>query len=163
VVTVLKAQAAPKEDKGMWMHRHKSLGLLTGMLVAPRVVYRLLSRSSYNVEHLQGSAAWEVFAGKAGHYLLYGFITVMPASGIVMGYYGGKGLPFFATTIPGVVTTPENKKSNGEIAKQSYNIHKTVGTYGKFLIPLHVGASFSHYFRGQAIFARMNPFAKPRA
>ena len=41
VATVLKAQEAPKQDKGMWMHRHKSLGLLTGMIVLPRVAYRL--------------------------------------------------------------------------------------------------------------------------
>jgi cytochrome b561 len=45
-------------------------------------------------------------------------MIIMPASGIAMGYYGGKGLPFFGTTIPGVVKTDENKKSTGEIAKQ---------------------------------------------
>jgi cytochrome b561 len=45
------------------------------------------------------------------HYALYGFMIVMPASGIAMGYYGGKGLPFFTTTIAGA------KEVNGEIAK----------------------------------------------
>lgn len=72
-------------------------------------------------------------------------MTIMPATGIAMGYYGGKksklltvatcfakrlnlasirprfqgkGLPFFYTTLPGVVTTEDNKKSNGNIAKQ---------------------------------------------
>jgi len=53
-----------------------------------------------------------------GHLGLYGFMTIMPATGIAMGYYGGKGLPFFFTTLPGVVKTEENKKSTGEIAKQ---------------------------------------------
>jgi cytochrome b561 len=48
----------------------------------------------------------------------YGFMVIMPASGITMGYYGGKGLPFFGTTIPGVVKTDENKMRTGEIAKQ---------------------------------------------
>jgi hypothetical protein len=37
---------------------------------------------------------------------------------------GGKGLPFFWTTIDGAAT------ANGEIAKQSFSIHKQVGTYG---------------------------------
>lgn len=32
--------------------------------------------------------------------------------------YLGNGLPFFFTTLPGVVKTEENKKSTGEIAKQ---------------------------------------------
>lgn len=38
-------------------------------------------------------------------------MTVMPATGIAMGYYGGKGLPFFTTTIAGA------KETNGTIAK----------------------------------------------
>jgi cytochrome b561 len=156
VGTVLKAQQSPKAEKGKWMHRHKSLGLLTGMIVAPRFAYRLLSGSSYRVQNVVGNVAWENAAGKFTHYLLYGFMTIMPASGIAMGYYGGKGLPFFYTTLPGAANT------NGAIAKQSYSIHKTLGTYGKYLIPAHVGAAFVHYFRGQVIFGRINPFRVPR-
>jgi cytochrome b561 len=41
--TVLTAQQAPKAEKGKWMWRHKSLGLLTGMIVAPRFAYRLFN------------------------------------------------------------------------------------------------------------------------
>jgi cytochrome b561 len=161
VGSVLKAQQSPKAEKGKWMHRHKSLGLLTGMVVAPRFAYRLLAGSSYRVQNVVGNQAWENMAGKFTHYLLYGFMTVMPASGIAMGYYGGKGLPFFWTTLPGVVSSDETKAGNGAIAKQSYSIHKTLGTYGKYLIPVHVGAAFMHYFRGQLIFGRINPFRKP--
>lgn len=120
-------------------------------------------------------------------------MIIMPASGIAMGYYGGKGLPFFGTTFPGVVKTEENKKSTGAIAGQvrcglvldgvymmadvcdvalthslvclfllkSFKIHKTVGTYGKYLIPLHAGAAVTHSLRGHAIFSRINPFGRP--
>jgi len=139
------------------MFRHKSLGLLSGMLVAPRFAYRLFSSASYNVRHLQGNAAWENSAGTVSHYALYAFMTIMPATGIAMGYFGGKGLPFFYKTLPGAETP------NGAIAKRSFQIHKQLGTYGKFLIPLHVGASGWHYARGQSIFARINPFRTPRA
>jgi len=117
VGSVLQAQQAPKEEKGLWMYRHKSLGLLTGMVVVPRVAYRVFSRSAYNVVNVQGSSI-EHALGNMTHYGLYGFMTIMPASGIAMGYYGGKGLPFFVTTIPGVVKTEENKSSTGAIAKQ---------------------------------------------
>lgn len=44
---VLKAQQAPKAEKGEWMHRHKSMGLLSGMIVAPRMAYRVLSAGAY--------------------------------------------------------------------------------------------------------------------
>jgi cytochrome b561 len=155
---VLQAQKAPKEEKGLWMHRHKSLGLLTAGFVAPRFLYRLLSGgSAYNVRHLQGNAAWENVAGSLSHYALYGFMVIMPATGVAMGFYGGKGLPFFYTTFPGA------EKPDGAIAKNAFNIHKQLGTYGKYLIPLHVGASAMHAGRGQQIFSRINPFRTPRA
>jgi cytochrome b561 len=158
VATVLIAQKAPKEEKGMWMFRHKSLGLLTGCIVAPRFAYRLVSgASAYNVRALPGNAAWENTAGSLSHYVLYAFMTLMPATGIAMGYYGGKGLPFFFTTFAGAET------ANGAIAKNAFNIHKQVGTYGKYLIPLHVGASGLHWARGQQIFTRINPLRTPRA
>jgi 1,2-dihydroxy-3-keto-5-methylthiopentene dioxygenase len=94
VASVLQAQSAPKEQKGELMWRHKSLGLLTGMLVAPRVAYRLLSRDSYRLLPLVGNTPTENTLGKITHYLLYGFMIVMPASGIAMGYYGGKVISF---------------------------------------------------------------------
>uniref|UniRef100_A0A7S2HRU9 Cytochrome b561 bacterial/Ni-hydrogenase domain-containing protein n=1 Tax=Helicotheca tamesis TaxID=374047 RepID=A0A7S2HRU9_9STRA len=158
VGSVLKAQQAPKSEKGLWMHRHKSMGLLTGMLVLPRLGYRLINSRKYDIAHLTGSGPVESIAAKVSHYSLYAFMTIMPATGIAMGYFGGKGLPFFSTSFPGVVHTEETKKGNLAIAKQSFSIHKQLGVYGKYLIPIHVGAAFKHYFSGQAIFARINPF-----
>ena len=143
------------------MFTHKSLGLLTGMLVAPRTAHRLLCRSEYNVAELAGNSSLENMVGKAAHYAMYGFMAVMPGTGIAMGYFGGKGLPFFITTLPGAeAPTEEAKKANGTIAKQAFSIHKQVGTYGKYLVPAHVGAALGHQLRGQAIFARINPFGK---
>ena len=76
----------------------------------------------------------------------------MPATGIAMGYFGGKGLPFFYTTLPGAA------EKNGKVAGQAFKIHKTMGTYGKYLIPLHIGAAGQHALRGHSIFYRINPF-----
>jgi superoxide oxidase len=158
VGTVLQAQQAPKEEKGLWMFRHKSLGLLTGIIAAPRIIYRIVSsNTAYNLRNLPGNAAWENTLGSLSHFVLYGFILIMPATGIAMGYYGGKGLPFFYTTFPGA------KTPDGTIAKNSFNIHKQVGIYGKYLIPIHVGAASLHAVRGQQIFSRINPFSVPRA
>ena len=72
----------------------------------------------YKIEELAGASSIEHILAKISHGGLYAFMAIMPASGIAMGYYGGKGLPFFTTTLPGVVKTDENKKSTGEIAKQ---------------------------------------------
>ncbi len=49
VGAVLKAQEAPKSEKGLWMWRHKSLGLLTGMIVAPRIAYRVINSAKVRI------------------------------------------------------------------------------------------------------------------
>lgn len=64
-----------------------------------------------NVAKVQGTGTTEHTLSRIIHYALYGFMIIMPASGIAMGYYGGKGLPFFNTTLAGA------KESNGTIAK----------------------------------------------
>ena len=148
---VLTAQNAPKGEKGDWMWRHKSMGLLSGFLLGPRVVARLLSKGP---GMLPGSSKVEHYLAQASHASLYGFMTVMPVTGIAMGYFGGKGLPFFFTTIPGA------EKADGGIAKKAFWWHKNVGYYGKFVVPLHIGASVTHLARGHPILARLNPFGK---
>jgi len=110
VASVLICQQSPKEEKGKWMWRHKSLGLLTGMIVAPRIGYRLMNAAKYKVGHPSGTGPIEGAAADVSHIALYAFMTIMPASGIVMGYFGGKGLPFFWTTIPGASNPQESPR-----------------------------------------------------
>jgi len=50
----------------------------------------------------------EIIAAKVGHYGQYAGLIAMPATGIAMGYYGGKGLPFFGYTIPGAQGEAKN-------------------------------------------------------
>ena len=61
VASVLICQQSPKEEKGKWMWRHKSLGLLTGMIVAPRIGYRLMNAAKYKVGHPTGTGKSSVF------------------------------------------------------------------------------------------------------
>eukprot|EP00540_Astrosyne_radiata_P015607 CAMPEP_0116844284 /NCGR_PEP_ID=MMETSP0418-20121206/12578_1 /TAXON_ID=1158023 /ORGANISM="Astrosyne radiata, Strain 13vi08-1A" /LENGTH=193 /DNA_ID=CAMNT_0004475171 /DNA_START=96 /DNA_END=677 /DNA_ORIENTATION=- len=158
ITAVLKAQEAPKEEKGQWMFRHKSMGLLATGMVVPRVGYRLFNMNKFAIKEVEGTMVEHV-AAKIVHYGLYGFMIIMPATGVAMGYYGGKGLPFFFTTFPSIVNTSDEMKArSGAIAKQSFQIHKLVGTYGKYLVPLHVGGALQHYLRGHTIFTRVNPF-----
>jgi cytochrome b561 len=76
----------------------------------------------------------------------------MPISGITMGYFGGKGLPFFGYTIPGA------EEKDGALAKSAFIWHKRAGTVLEYLVPIHVGAVGLHMMRGHKILARMNPF-----
>jgi cytochrome b561 len=141
-----------KALKGDLMFYHKSFGVLTLGLLIPRVAVRLMSKVP---EHLPG-AAWEVFSAKVTHALLYVFMIVMPISGTVMGYYSGKGLPFFWKTLPGA------EKADGAKAKQAFQVHKQVGSYLQYVIPLHAGAVGYHFLvKGRNILPRILPFGKP--
>ena len=140
------AQYKKGKEKMDIMFYHKSFGLLAGALIAPRLLMRFVSKTP---AHVPGPAV-EQLSAQAMHILLYGFMIFMPFSGIAMGYFGGKGLPFFYTTIPGA------EKADGFIAKNAFDMHKLVGHYAQFLIPIHVGGAAFHYFvKGNNIMPRI--------
>jgi cytochrome b561 len=147
--TVKMAQEAKGEQKGQLMTVHKSFGLLMAGAIIPRVAIRLATAVP---RHLPGPV-WEVMAGKLTHGVLYFMLLFMPMSGIAMGYFGGKGLPFFGMHIPGA------EKPVGAIAKQAFKSHKLVGQGLEIMVPLHIGAAGYHAFiKGQPIFRRMSIF-----
>lgn len=145
------AQFYKGKQKMELMHYHKSFGLLSGALIVPRIFMAMATKMPPPV----AGPAWEKLLAKVGHFGLYGFMVFMPATGIAMGYYGGKGLPFFWTNVAGA------EKANGEIAKQAFKFHKNIGHYWQYLIPAHVGAVGFHYFaHGKNILPRMLPPGK---
>ena len=79
---VLQAQQVKGKEKGVWMFRHKSLGLLAGILIAPRFIFRLSSKVPAHMKEWNG---FEQIASKISHLGLYGFMVGMPVSGIAMG------------------------------------------------------------------------------
>ena len=87
-------------------------------------------------------------------YCSYGMTLFMPASGIAMYYYGGKGLPF-SYTIPGRPSPPKRTK----VRRAFVSLAQTCWSGFRVLGPLHMAASGYHVMKGQAIFRRINPFA----
>lgn len=142
---VQAAQRSKGADKANYMMLHKSLGLSVLVLTAPRLALRLATKIPAPVP---GSAP-EQFLAAAGHAAMYGFLIAMPATGFVMGYYGGKGLPFFGATIPGAV------EKDGKLAGRAFKLHKQIGLYYEYFVPMHVGAVGLHALKGQNIMRRM--------
>ena len=147
--TVLASQQTPKADpmKGQLMFAHKSMGTLMAALVLPRAALRLTSVIPAAVP----GPAWERAVANVSHLALYAGMFALPMSGVAMGYFGGKGLPFFWTTIPGA----QGDAKRGKWAGQAFKIHKTVGTYWKYLPLVHFGAVGVHFAKGQNILKRM--------
>ena len=134
--------------KGKWMNLHKSTALLFAAMFPMRLGLRLASTAPAAIS---GLSMPEVVAGKASHLAMYGFMATMPATGIAMGYYGGKGLPFFGLTIPGA----EGEAKNGKLAGDAFKIHKQAGLLFEYLFLLHISAVGYHVARGHGVLARM--------
>ena len=152
MLLIQAARAAKGEQKGYYMMLHKSIGFTIFFLISYRTLLRFTTKIP---AHLPGPN-WEHWASTLSHMSLYGFMWFMPVSGILMGYFGGKGIPFFGYTVPG------KKEPVGSIAKASFQYHKLAGLAFEYFLPLHIGAAFYHRFKGQWIFERVNPFAAPR-
>jgi cytochrome b561 len=170
VVAVLKAQQyADKKspERQWWMHQHESFGLLTAMVIVPSVAHRVIYFKSYNnVKPLPAviipgnNASLEHAGASLAKMGLHGFGIVCAVTGVAMNYLSGWGLPFFWTKIPGLEKTPENAQKYGAVTYQMFDVHKVVGNYGKYLIPLHMAGTTAHAVNGQAVFTRINPFRK---
>jgi len=146
----------PGKNKGYWMTMHKSFGLLAAGLGAPRVAMRLASK----VPPPPPGSMLEHLAATVVHGGLYVMMLGMAATGVSMGYYGGRGLPFFWTSFPGVAKpgSPEHLPEHKKIAGQAFKIHKTMGQVFEYTTALHVGAVGFHAVRGQKVLQRMLPF-----
>ena len=119
-----------------------------GICFLPRIAIRLTSK----IPKLPEGSGIEHALANVSHWSLYGLMLFMPVSGIAMGYYGGKGVPFFFTTIPGA--KKENK--DGKLAKNAWYYHKQVGQFFEyFFVPLHIGAVGFHFLRGQNLLKRI--------
>ena len=152
ILCVLKAQQydwkTSPEPKGIWMYRHKSLGLLTAIIAVPRIMTKL---SAPAVAAVSGPAGIQM-AARLSHSALYGFMGVMAVTGVAMGIFSGKGLPFFVTTLA------EGGPKIDAVSGTSYKVHTFIGHNFKYIVPLHIGAAGYHAGMGHKVFARINPF-----
>eukprot|EP00055_Hartaetosiga_balthica_P015468 m.91513 g.91513 ORF g.91513 m.91513 type:complete len:234 (+) comp8873_c5_seq1:109-810(+) len=145
-IATVKLQQWSKDNdfKGKMMHIHKSTALLVLGMIPLRIFYGLKSKTPA----LPGPMG---FISKLSHFGLYALMIGMPISGVVMGYFGGKGLPFFNWHISGA--SDEDKKP--AIAKKAYQLHKKAGLVLEGLTLLHIGGAAFHLALGQNLFRRM--------
>ena len=87
-----------------------------------QVVPRIALRAASAVPAALPVSFPEHVAANLSHGALYAFMIGMPATGLAMGYYGGKGVPFFGLfTIPGKA---DKTKEDGKFAGKMFGWHK---------------------------------------
>lgn len=140
-----------KLDLFVW---HKSMGVLILVLVVLRLAWRLASPTP---PLPAGMPAWERFAARASHVLLYVLIAALPLSGWVV--QSASGLPFrifWQWPLPAIVATD---KATSEAAAL---VHFSLGIALAVLLVVHIGAALRHhYIKRNDVLTRMLPARRP--
>jgi cytochrome b561 len=132
----------------------KALHFMLGISVLLLVVIRLAIRfSSKTPAIVPTPALWENLLAKLVHITLYAFMIFMPIAGWVILSAEGHGVPFFGLELPPLVD------KNLELAEQVEDLHKQIGSFGYYLIGLHVVAGLFHqYVKRDNTLRRISPF-----
>lgn len=127
---------------------HKSIGLITLALVALLINFRLRNQPPALPASLPD---WEIKAAKAGHWILYTFIIIVPLSGYIESNFAKWGIDFFGLHLPPL--GPEDKTL--------YNIFNRAHVYSSNIfagvIALHFLAALKHMIRKNGVVYRMLP------
>jgi cytochrome b561 len=117
---------------------HKSFGVTVLLLAVIRLVLRL-SQGAPALPEVISKA--ERCLAKLGHWALYGFMFVMPLSGITMSMSYGLSVKWFGLPLPHLMGVD---KVRGALAGDihSYAAYALIG-----MIALHAGAVVIHYYR----------------
>lgn len=136
----------PREALKTW---HFMLGLSVFALVWVRIVARRLGGTP---PITPVPPAWQQFAARAVHGLLYLLMVAMPLGGWLMLSAAGKPVPFFGLELPPLMGPDE------AFAKTVKSWHETAGQTGYVLIGLHAAAAlFHHYVQRDDTLRRMMP------
>eukprot|EP01013_Petalomonas_cantuscygni_P033526 TRINITY_DN60543_c0_g1_i1.p1 TRINITY_DN60543_c0_g1~~TRINITY_DN60543_c0_g1_i1.p1 ORF type:complete len:191 (-),score=17.32 TRINITY_DN60543_c0_g1_i1:142-714(-) len=160
VGTVLCAQNATDKDvKGRLMFYHKSCGFTVFFLMWPRIVARVHAQlNGLLPPALSSTSAGVHVAAQAVHFLLYVVMVFMSVSGVLIGLFGGKGLPFWVTSFP----SPVN--ADVAFAVATVGLHSSVGHLLKILLAMHIGATIIHHtFLKDPILLRILPWSNTRS
>ena len=127
----------PSPDKYELYNMHKASGVIVLMLVVLRLLWRFSNKIVQPPEDLPNILK---LAAKSGHFMLYVFMLLMPISGVLMSYFGGRDISVFGLfVIPSADKTPQ-------IAGMFHQIH-VLGIWAFMaVIILHISAALYHHF-----------------
>jgi len=137
IVGFIMTSMAPSDDKWQLYGMHEAVGAIVLSLVVLRFLWRVINIGPLLPQDLPN---WQKLASTVTHYLLYGFMFLMPISGILMARFGGHELNVF-----NLFTLPAYEK-NTHLSGFFHNIHVNSALAFSALIALHISAGLYHHF-----------------
>ncbi|MBB5393129.1 MULTISPECIES: cytochrome b [unclassified Herbaspirillum] len=132
-------------DRAVYFNLHKSCGVLAGVLVVIRLLWRLTHRPpAFPVD----MAAWNIKAAQGGHLLLYALMVLQPLSGYLSSSFNKYGVKFFGLQLPRWAT------EDAGLRDSLMGYHKLLALLFAVLIALHVLAACKHLLSGRQHAAR---------
>ena len=132
---------------------HKSFGLLLILLVAIRIVWRIINKWP---QTLKNTPKWQKAAAKTTHTLLYITMVIMPLSGWLMSSYAGYPPRFF-----GLITLAAPVTKNKAISSWLSQVHLYNAWLIATIITIHILAAIKHhYIDKDSVLKRMLPWYK---
>jgi cytochrome b561 len=139
-------------DKWAMYAQHKQFGVLVGILVLFRVLWKL---SNTSLNYPQKDAIWKKRLASLTHVFLYGIMIMFPVSGYMMSMGGSHGVVFFGIEVVDIIG---ESKLAGE---WGHTIHGVLEYATYAVVGLHVvGALYHHFIEKDNVMTRMLPFSK---
>lgn len=139
----------PKSPVGLragWFNWHKSVGLLIGLLMCLRLIWRLTHPVQVDGLHL---SRWQLIVSKLNHWCLYLCLLLMPLSGFLGSNFTPYPVKFFGWVLPRFLDPSAPLKA------LCSSVHEYTSTILLFLISLHILGALWHAICKDGILSRM--------
>ncbi|HJK86226.1 MAG TPA: cytochrome b [Candidatus Megaira endosymbiont of Nemacystus decipiens] len=124
-------------DKYELYAMHKAMGTIALLLVSLRLLWKMLNQK---VMPAKGLPSIIILAAQLGHFVLYIFMLLMPASGLLMSLFGGYDVQVFN------IFTIESWEKNSYLSSLFHDVHTTSALMLVAIIALHSLAALYHHF-----------------
>jgi len=141
----------PKTPPGLraeWFNWHKSIGMVLGLLIVLRGLWRLTHRPPALPDTLP---VWQTWAANASHSLLYLCMVCMPVSGFLGSSFTAYPIKFFGTPLPRLW------EASADLKEVFGALHTACSYVFMLTIAMHVLAALLHMVRRDGIAKRMWP------
>jgi len=147
-------EAVPRNTplRGYVVNLHKSVGIVIGLLVLARLVWRLSHAAPTLPDFVP---RWQRRLAAVSHRLLYGLMLLVPLAGYLASNFSKYGVKFFNT-----VLLPPWAPEDKQLYTLLNQTHQVAVLLLVILVAVHVGAALVHALRRDGIFSRiwLRPF-----
>jgi cytochrome b561 len=149
--------SVPKTPTGLragWFNWHKSIGMVLGLLILVRALWRLTHASPALPST---TPRWQIHAARWNHATLYACMIAMPVSGFLGSSFTKYPIKFFDFPLPRLW------EASAELKALFGSIHTVASYVFMAAVAIHILAAVWHAVQRDGVVSRMLPQRSPAA